>query len=105
MLPVSADGDEFGVYKNISRINHSCQPNCVHYQLRNSSENDAKSNTEQVRSMKTIEKGEEITISYRCYCHTHIFINFSFLQKSVTEIIPDLHGQKDISEGGAQTTN
>jgi hypothetical protein len=32
MLPL-ADPGAYGVFKNISRVNHNCLPNCNHYQV------------------------------------------------------------------------
>ena len=33
MLPLAEPGS-YGVFKNISRVNHNCLPNCNHYQVK-----------------------------------------------------------------------
>jgi len=51
------DEDGTGVFRNTSRINHSCLPNAVYHY-------DKSSNRLSVRSLRRIKKNEEIFISY-----------------------------------------
>ena len=52
---IKVDEKHFGVFHLISRINHSCWPNCV-----DSKEKEVK----EVTALRNIGKGEEITMSY-----------------------------------------
>ena len=51
---IHVDGSNIGLYLLISRINHSCCPNSIV----------CKGTMKEVRAMKYIKKGEEITITY-----------------------------------------
>ena len=35
MIPVTRAGGQLAVFRHMARINHSCQPNCNHYQVSN----------------------------------------------------------------------
>merc|ERR1719270_139942 len=63
MIPVntrSGQQSQWAVFQHMARINHSCDPNCNHYQIATKS-----SCCEEVRALQKIKAGEEITISYR----------------------------------------
>src|SRR6187402_2324450 len=49
--------NEFGIFKTISRFNHSCKPNAQQHW-------DEQRGEELVYALRTISKGEEITLSY-----------------------------------------
>ena len=51
---ITVDDCSFGVYLTISRINHSCSPNSV----------GSTGDTKEIRALRPIMKGEEITLSY-----------------------------------------
>ena len=51
---ICVDETNFGLFLNISRVNHSCCPNSV----------DCKGMVKEVRAIKHINRGEEITMSY-----------------------------------------
>ena len=51
---IHVDETSFGLYLTISRVNHSCCPNSV----------DCRGSVKELRAMKHIRKGEEITMSY-----------------------------------------
>lgn len=52
----NVDGNDI-VYRNISRINHSCTPNCAHAFDRTTQKG-------QIRALRDIPAGQEITITY-----------------------------------------
>ena len=54
------DTTEFGLYNNISLINHACVPNATKSWVMGDFKR------QQVKAMKTIEKDEEILVNYQC---------------------------------------
>ena len=60
MIPLTREANKFGVFLTVARINHSCLANSNHYQ-----ENHTGDHTEAVRAVRSIARGEEVTISYR----------------------------------------
>ncbi len=57
------DNNEKAVYINISRINHSCAPNCsLSWKMEDI-------RRKEVRACRQIQKGEEIVTSYISSCH------------------------------------
>lgn len=57
MLPLGKRSKNFGIFENISRINHSCLPNVCHFW-------DKETQREQIFCLRDIKKDEEILTSY-----------------------------------------
>ena len=63
MIPVTRAGARMAVFRSVSRINHSCVPSCSHHQV--SEHGGSHVAREEIRAVRTITPGEELTISYR----------------------------------------
>ncbi len=60
VLVLQHNGFDTGIYKWLSMANHSCAPNCIKFATNNSS-----GWASEIWTTQSVQKGEELTISYR----------------------------------------